>query len=560
MGGIALIARRSLVAAMVAVTAGAGLFIPATPVGAADDEVVLPPEAHAGCAQDVPIVVASDAAAQSDIYSAVTLAGVVGTDCIVLAGPRGEAMSALQRSRLRSAAAGGYVVGGTGAVPEEKLGGRDMTRLDGVDRWHTARLVGTEAFVLAGGTGSNAAASAGAENAYTDCTRDVPILVASDAAAQSDRYSAVTLAGVVGTDCIVLAGLRGEPMPRVQRNRLDDAAAGGYVVGGTGAVPRSKLDGRRMTRLDGIDRWHTARLVGDEARRLAAASDDDDDDADDEPDDGSDADPTLSEIIDAEAAMADMVNELRTSLGLDPLTYNSSLAVSARDWSESLRDGGVVRVDPKYRDGYPAGWTNSAQIVARRSSSAALLGAVHQVFRDLEGNSRHLASMTSTRLNEIGVGIAVRGRTVWVTQNFAYYPTAEAEPNLAELRIAERVMANLVNELREGLGLDPLAYNSDISDVARDWSETMRDDGIFVHNPNYAQQYPAGWQAAGENIAWRQSSGSLLDKVHAAFDGLVDSPGHYANMISAGFNQIGVGVAVRGRGFWVTQNFAYYPG
>lgn len=46
------------------------------------------------CTGDVPIVVGSDAEAQSDVYSAITLAGVVGTDCVILAGPRNGDMSA----------------------------------------------------------------------------------------------------------------------------------------------------------------------------------------------------------------------------------------------------------------------------------------------------------------------------------------------------------------------------------------------------------------------------------------------------------------------------------
>ena len=40
---------------------------------------------------------------------------------------------------------------------------------------------------------------------------------------------------------------------------------------------------------------------------------------------------------------------------------------------------------------------------------------------------------------------------------------------------------------------------------------------------------------------------------------LLDSPGHYAAMTNSDFNQIDVGVAVSGRNFWVTQNFAHYP-
>ena len=94
------------VAALV-VAAIAGVLAPVAPVGAADSgAVVLPPESYTApqCAGKVPIVVGSDAAAQSDLYSAVTLAGVIETDCIVLAGARDESMSADQRARLDAAA------------------------------------------------------------------------------------------------------------------------------------------------------------------------------------------------------------------------------------------------------------------------------------------------------------------------------------------------------------------------------------------------------------------------------------------------------------------------
>ena len=92
-----------------------------------------------------------------------------------------------------------------------------------------------------------------------DCTGAVPVIVASDADAQSDIYSAVTLAGVLGaTSCIVLAGGRDEPFPPAQLNRLATTASGGYVVGGPAAVPDAKLSGRDMFRVWGADRWETA--------------------------------------------------------------------------------------------------------------------------------------------------------------------------------------------------------------------------------------------------------------------------------------------------------------
>lgn len=125
-----------------ATACSAFLMLPMLPSHALESEVVVPPEASSDCTGDIPIVVASDAAAQSDLYSASTLAGALGTDCIILAGPRSEPMSVKQQGRFNQARHSGFVVGGLAAVPISKLHGRHMTRISGSDRWETAALVG----------------------------------------------------------------------------------------------------------------------------------------------------------------------------------------------------------------------------------------------------------------------------------------------------------------------------------------------------------------------------------------------------------------------------------
>ena len=216
-------------------------------------------------------MVGSDAKAQSDIYAAAMLAGVIGSECIVLAGPRDEPVPADQQERLAAANAGGFVVGGDAAVPPEKIAGRSMTRLSGPDRWSTARRVGQHA---AGVTPDAAATQdippringvAVPPQSQGSCAGEDPIVVGSDAKAQSDIYAAAMLAGVIGSECIVLAGPRDEPVPADQQERLAAANAGGFVVGGDAAVPPEKIAGRSMRRLSGPDRWATARLVGQRA-------------------------------------------------------------------------------------------------------------------------------------------------------------------------------------------------------------------------------------------------------------------------------------------------------
>ena len=83
-------------------------------------------------------------------------------------------------------------------------------------------------------------------------------------------YSAVTLAGALDSDCVVLAGPRDGAFPPDQLRRLDSAKSNGYVVGGEAAVPSAKLRGRDLTRIAGADRWETAAAVGDTARQIAS--------------------------------------------------------------------------------------------------------------------------------------------------------------------------------------------------------------------------------------------------------------------------------------------------
>ena len=107
--------------------------------------------------------------------------------------------------------------------------------------------------------------------ASTDCTGDVPVVVASDAGAQSDIYAAALLAASIGTDCIVLAGPRSDPMPADQIARLGNARQGGYIVGGTAAVPASKPVQQPGTqRIGGANRWATIDLIGKTIRRTSA--------------------------------------------------------------------------------------------------------------------------------------------------------------------------------------------------------------------------------------------------------------------------------------------------
>jgi uncharacterized protein YkwD len=121
---------------------------------------------------------------------------------------------------------------------------------------------------------------------------------------------------------------------------------------------------------------------------------------------------------------------------------------------------------------------------------------------------------------------------------------------------AEDVMLRLVNRERTSRGLNALSPNPTARRVARTHSRDMFARGYFSHvNPDGADPFDrmsAGgvkYRAAGENLA-------LAPTIEMAHRGLMNSPGHRANILSTDFNTVGMGVINGGRyGLMVTQNF-----
>ena len=269
--------RRAVPTALLALAAAAA-SLPPTAAGAASGGAHWP-RAMNTCRNATAVVVASDTAAQPDVYSAVTLAGVLDTRCLIDAGARDQPMPSASLTLLDAAGTDIYIVGGIAAVPDAKLHGRTAHRIAGTDRWATARAVGQVAVdITAEDTTASlpptaaGAASGGAHwpRAMNTCRNATAVVVASDTAAQPDVYSAVTLAGVLDTRCLIDAGARDQPMPSASLTLLDAAGTDIYIVGGIAAVPDAKLHGRTAHRIAGTDRWATARAVGQVAVDAAA--------------------------------------------------------------------------------------------------------------------------------------------------------------------------------------------------------------------------------------------------------------------------------------------------
>src|SRR5436305_1088292 len=120
----------------------------------------------------------------------------------------------------------------------------------------------------------------------------------------------------------------------------------------------------------------------------------------------------------------------------------------------------------------------------------------------------------------------------------------------------EARMLEMVNRERVAAGLKPLAPDPALVEVARAHSADMFARGYFAHvTPEGSSPFDRMAEAhvtfriAGENLA-------LAPTVKVAHTGLMNSPGHRANILRPEFGRVGIGITDGGfRGIMVSQEF-----
>lgn len=120
----------------------------------------------------------------------------------------------------------------------------------------------------------------------------------------------------------------------------------------------------------------------------------------------------------------------------------------------------------------------------------------------------------------------------------------------------ESEMIVMVNNERQSKGLRPLVVDSRLTAVARQHSTDMFQRGYFGHiTPEGLSPFDRLLQAhidflvAGENIA-------LAPSLTLAHEGLMNSPGHRANILDPQYGHIGIGIVDGGKyGVMITQLF-----
>lgn len=120
----------------------------------------------------------------------------------------------------------------------------------------------------------------------------------------------------------------------------------------------------------------------------------------------------------------------------------------------------------------------------------------------------------------------------------------------------ESDMLQLVNAERVKRGLRPLSYDSSLVKAARLHSADMLARGYFSHNTpegtdpfQRLHQLDIHYRYAGENLA-------LAPTLWQAHEGLMQSPGHKANILHPSYGRLGIAVLDAGvYGLMITQEF-----
>jgi uncharacterized protein YkwD/uncharacterized membrane protein required for colicin V production len=130
----------------------------------------------------------------------------------------------------------------------------------------------------------------------------------------------------------------------------------------------------------------------------------------------------------------------------------------------------------------------------------------------------------------------------------------------ADSRIDEESEARilrLLNEERVQAGIKPLTVDPMLTKAARDHSRDMLAKGYFAHASEDGRTPADRVKAAGVKYLVVGENLALAPTVELAHHGLMESPGHRANILSPQYGRVGIGVADAGlNGKMFTQDFA----
>lgn len=131
----------------------------------------------------------------------------------------------------------------------------------------------------------------------------------------------------------------------------------------------------------------------------------------------------------------------------------------------------------------------------------------------------------------------------------------EQPAELARIQEKARALLDAMNEARRAEGLATLEWDASLEEVAYARAANLVENGYFDHyapdgESAFSELSARGirYRLAGENLA--RNNYPETKTVAAAFEGLMNSPGHRANILEERFSSVGV-AAVRDGKMWI---------
>jgi Cysteine-rich secretory protein family len=121
---------------------------------------------------------------------------------------------------------------------------------------------------------------------------------------------------------------------------------------------------------------------------------------------------------------------------------------------------------------------------------------------------------------------------------------------------AEKLVLEQLNEARQQAGLPPLKNAPELVRAARQHSLAMAQQHKLSHQLSNESNLQERLQATGLHFSRSGENVGVNDRadlIHAAF---MHSPPHRANLLTPGYNSVGIGIVHQGNNFWATEDFA----
>jgi uncharacterized YkwD family protein len=267
-----------------------------------------------------------------------------------------------------------------------------------------------------------------------------------------------------------------------------------------------------------------------------------------------------------EQQMYGLVNRERASNGAGQLASDPALTKLARLKAQDM-------VDKHYFDHNSPTYGSPFDMLKKfgisysyAGENLAMAASVSSAHTALMQSPGHRANILNKNYDRVGVGIVVSGGYRYCVQLFTGgqkgtlpgdsgqtqpQPSPTPQPsdppaNNSGLTTEELALVNLINQERVKAGLPKLSIDTKLFQVARLKAKDFVDKNYFGHNsPTYGpfkdmlRSYGVNFVKAGENLAATYTAA----RAHTA---LMNSAGNKANILSADYKLVGIGIADNG--------------